>query len=89
MSTPTRAELAAIDTEILEDYRALQRIRAVLYLTPSGAAVTLHENAEASLNEALERRHALTHPAPTQGTQAPSQRTPAGAQQTGTTPATP
>jgi hypothetical protein len=57
---PYRADLAEIDRRIVAAYTELNVARARFYLSPCGEIVTACEQAEASVNELLELRFALT-----------------------------
>jgi predicted MarR family transcription regulator len=57
---PYRADLAEIDRRIVAAYTELNVARARFYLNPCGEIVTACEQAEATVNELLELRYALT-----------------------------
>jgi hypothetical protein len=62
---PERADLAEIDRRIVAAYTELNVARARFYLSPCGEIVTACEQAEATVNELLDLRFALTRtPAP-------------------------
>jgi hypothetical protein len=58
---PDRAALADIDRRIVAAFTELNLARARFYLSPCGEIVTACEQAEATVNELLEQRFALTH----------------------------
>jgi hypothetical protein len=57
---PPRADLTEIDRRIVAAYTELNVARARFYLSPCGEIVTACEQAEATVNELLELRYALT-----------------------------
>jgi hypothetical protein len=60
---PHRADLAEIDRRIVAAYTELNVSRARFYLNPCGEIVTACEQSEATVNELLELRLALTRDA--------------------------
>jgi hypothetical protein len=63
MSNP--ADLVAdVDRRIIAAFTELNVARARFYLSPCGEIVTACETAEATVNELLELRYALTHTTP-------------------------
>ncbi|MGY1602187.1 hypothetical protein [Geodermatophilus sp. SYSU D00815] len=62
--------VADLDRRIVAAYTELNVARARFYLDPCGEVVTACEAAEATVNELLEQRFALTTPTPSTRLQA-------------------